>query len=306
MGCLKLYDQEAGEGIGQTAFFSGGSLKKKESALKNRYNYYPFGLRFASYKKDFATENRMNTFQDQEYEEETGWVKFKWRNHQPELGRFFNVDPLAEDYYYNSPYAFSENKVVAHIELEGLESLPFMSWFNAAVSYVDYKIDQSTLSAPEKKYAKKNRLKAIAARDNKGIAEGYQKNIGFKTSVLDPYHNDESDAFRHGMWGALTTQTSGADFTRGMGEAHEEGVPNDPNESKMDLHNNEVGIQIATDNPDASPEELAKLMLGALKDGKMVVIKPFGKQDYKTVGKNIDNLYDKENGKTEDDTLYDQ
>ena len=36
--------------------------------------------------------------------------------------RFLSVDPLAEDYYYNSPYAFSENKVVAHIELEGLES----------------------------------------------------------------------------------------------------------------------------------------------------------------------------------------
>lgn len=64
----------------------------------------------------------MNTFQDQEYEEETGWVKFKWRNHQPEIGRFFKIDPLADKYVHNSPYAFSENKVTAHIELEGLES----------------------------------------------------------------------------------------------------------------------------------------------------------------------------------------
>lgn len=39
----------------------------------------------------------------------------------PELGRFFNVDPLAEDYYYNSPYAFAENKLGRGIELEGLE-----------------------------------------------------------------------------------------------------------------------------------------------------------------------------------------
>lgn len=85
-------------------------------------DYYPFGLTFNSYERTASVKNRFNTFQDQEYEEETGWVKFKWRNHQPEIGRFFNVDPLAEDYYYNSPYAFSENKVVAHIELEGLES----------------------------------------------------------------------------------------------------------------------------------------------------------------------------------------
>lgn len=40
----------------------------------------------------------------------------------PDIGRFFNVDPLSEKYYYNSPYAFSENKVVAHVELEGLEA----------------------------------------------------------------------------------------------------------------------------------------------------------------------------------------
>jgi RHS repeat-associated protein len=51
------------------------------------------------------------------------WDAFKWRNHQPDIGRFFNIDPLAEKYVYNSPYAFSENHVVAHRELEGLEKV---------------------------------------------------------------------------------------------------------------------------------------------------------------------------------------
>jgi len=32
-----------------------------------------------------------------------------------------NIDPLAEDYVYNSPYNFSENRVIDGIELEGLE-----------------------------------------------------------------------------------------------------------------------------------------------------------------------------------------
>ncbi|GAA5036760.1 hypothetical protein GCM10011506_29770 [Marivirga lumbricoides] len=123
MGCLKLSYYEAGEGIGETAFFSGGSLEKKEGALKNCYNYYPFGLTFNSYKREYSKENTMNTFQDQEVikDFDLNWVQFKWRNDMPELGRFFNVDPLAEDYYYNSPYAFSENRVIDGIELEGLE-----------------------------------------------------------------------------------------------------------------------------------------------------------------------------------------
>ncbi len=41
--------------------------------------------------------------------------------HDPRIGRFFAVDPLADDYPHNSPYAFSENRVVDAIELEGLE-----------------------------------------------------------------------------------------------------------------------------------------------------------------------------------------
>lgn len=33
------------------------------------------------------------------------------------------MDPLAEQYSYQSPYNFAENKVIDHVELEGLEGL---------------------------------------------------------------------------------------------------------------------------------------------------------------------------------------
>ena len=36
--------------------------------------------------------------------------------------RFLSVDPLAAKYPHNSPYAFSENRVIDAVELEGLES----------------------------------------------------------------------------------------------------------------------------------------------------------------------------------------
>ncbi len=44
--------------------------------------------------------------------------------HDPRLGRFFAVDPLSIQYSYNSPYAFSENRVIDGVELEGLEVIP--------------------------------------------------------------------------------------------------------------------------------------------------------------------------------------
>jgi hypothetical protein len=39
----------------------------------------------------------------------------------PRVGRFFAVDPLAPKYPHNSPYAFSENRLIDGVELEGLE-----------------------------------------------------------------------------------------------------------------------------------------------------------------------------------------
>jgi len=42
----------------------------------------------------------------------------------PELGRFWQVDPLAEDYRYNGVYNFAENRVIDGNELEGLEWVP--------------------------------------------------------------------------------------------------------------------------------------------------------------------------------------
>ena len=41
--------------------------------------------------------------------------------HDPRIGRFFALDPIAAKYPWNSSYAFSENRVVDGVELEGLE-----------------------------------------------------------------------------------------------------------------------------------------------------------------------------------------
>ena len=49
-------------------------------------------------------------------------LSYKYRMHDPRIGRFFAVDPLSAKYPHNSPYAFSENMVIHMIELEGLES----------------------------------------------------------------------------------------------------------------------------------------------------------------------------------------
>ena len=58
---------------------------------------------------------------DDEIKGEGNSLNYTFRMHDPRVGRFFAVDPLAVDYPWNSPYAFSENRVVDRIELEGAE-----------------------------------------------------------------------------------------------------------------------------------------------------------------------------------------
>jgi hypothetical protein len=42
--------------------------------------------------------------------------------HDSRIGRFFATDPLEPEYPSNSPFAFSENRVIDMVELEGLEA----------------------------------------------------------------------------------------------------------------------------------------------------------------------------------------
>ena len=43
--------------------------------------------------------------------------------HDPRVGRFLSLDPLSPQYPWNSPFAFSENRVIDGVELEGAEYL---------------------------------------------------------------------------------------------------------------------------------------------------------------------------------------
>jgi RHS repeat-associated protein len=109
-------------------YFDDLHIEHIRGSLTEETHYYPFGLTMNGISSKAATNapaNKEKTFQGQRFDDELGldWVQFKWRNHDVQIGRFIEVDPLSEKYQYNSTYAFSENKVTNHIELEGLEAV---------------------------------------------------------------------------------------------------------------------------------------------------------------------------------------
>ncbi|MFK8037982.1 MAG: RHS repeat-associated core domain-containing protein [Crocinitomicaceae bacterium] len=66
-------------------------------------------------------------FQGQEIDDEVkgegNSIDFKFRSYDTRIGKFLSLDPLADSYPQNSPYAFAENRVIDGIELEGAEYL---------------------------------------------------------------------------------------------------------------------------------------------------------------------------------------
>ena len=93
-------------------------------------NFYPFGLTHSGYNNvttanGNATAQKKKTYQSQEFHDELGLNLHEWkyRFSDPAIGRFISIDPVAQDYAYNSTYAFAENKLGLGGELEGKELL---------------------------------------------------------------------------------------------------------------------------------------------------------------------------------------
>jgi len=65
-----------------------------------------------------------NSFQGQEKDNEIkgigNSVNYKFRMHDPRIGRFFAVDPLAKKYPWNSSYAFATNNPVHLVDVDGM------------------------------------------------------------------------------------------------------------------------------------------------------------------------------------------
>ena len=110
--------------IANTTFAPKGAWQSDVSASKKCLGYDAFGSLLP--ERNYSSASFAYMFQGQEHDDELNGspgtsYAFKYRIHDPRIGRFLSVDPLAAKYPWNSPYAFAENKVIQYVELEGLE-----------------------------------------------------------------------------------------------------------------------------------------------------------------------------------------
>ena len=88
-------------------------------------DYYPYGMLMEGRT---STSNYRFGFQGQEQDDEVrgegNSINYTYRMHDPRLGRFFMLDPLAESYPQRTPFNFAGNTPIVAIEVDGLEPKP--------------------------------------------------------------------------------------------------------------------------------------------------------------------------------------
>ena len=82
-------------------------------------DYYPFGLTFNSWRN--SPPENLYKYNGMEEQPETGWLQpEEFRMYQPELGRFFMIDPVIK--YHESLYAWNTNNPISFNDPLGSDS----------------------------------------------------------------------------------------------------------------------------------------------------------------------------------------
>ena len=97
-----------------------------QTVIVEESNYYPFGLKHKGYNNVVSSNGNSTAqkfgFGGKELNEELGlqWHDFDARNYDASLGRWMNIDPLADSFYDWSPYNFVYNNPLKFVDPTGM------------------------------------------------------------------------------------------------------------------------------------------------------------------------------------------
>jgi RHS repeat-associated protein len=131
-------------------------------------------------ERAFAAQEYTYGFNGQEQDGDLmdGAVVFKYRIHDPRIGKFLSVDPLTTEYPYYTPYQFAGNEVISSIDVEGAEP---QNVIHEGESYV---VD----AGPRSLEVLENMVKEQIKKGTEVTLVDYlSQNLGKQHNIFNPY-----------------------------------------------------------------------------------------------------------------------
>ena len=119
------------ESIGNDVWFDDLNISYYSGGVLEQHHYYPFGLTLSSTAA--GANEQPYKYQGIELEKHYGLETYETthRGLDPQIGRFNQIDKLAEHSMYQSPYASMDNNPVSNTDPDGLFSRVGAWWRNA-------------------------------------------------------------------------------------------------------------------------------------------------------------------------------
>ncbi len=110
-------------------YFDNLQVAHARGRIVEENHYYAYGLRIAgisSRKLPDANEGHImnrDLYNDKELidDADLNWYDYGFRNYDPQIGRFPQLDPLTHDYPYYTPFQYAGCEPIANIDIDGLE-----------------------------------------------------------------------------------------------------------------------------------------------------------------------------------------
>lgn len=200
-------------------------------------NYYPFGLKHKAYN-DYVASNNKYKYNGKELQDELGlgMYDYGWRNYDSALGRWVNIDNMAEKFISLSPYHYAGNNPVLYLDVDGNEfTESAWKWVNKLIKDINSRQEKNNSDIADYK------AKIAAGGSDRQIAR-WNKNINSLTA-----NNAELETTR-GETATLAASNQVYDVVSNSGNTQQDGLGNSTtvNQTTFNSDNNRVQLTVSS------------------------------------------------------------
>jgi RHS repeat-associated protein len=209
-------------------------------------HYYPFGLKHTNYSSGWNSFQRIDEkvslrpgrpsapleykykYNGKEFQDELGlnFYDYGARNYDPAIGRWMNIDPLAEKYDNSSPYVYTVNNPVFFIDPDGMR----IRWATWSDVQKDEELSKQFSSRKEYREARRE------------LKKEYRETMKNSETASAIYNDLDADSATHTIYAQKTT---GGDTkkTESGGTNIKIGIGNGSSDYLDGISSNESNIQ---------------------------------------------------------------